>query len=79
MAVVAYASACRTFPEIMTIPTLYYINEIEPRLMADTVVLYSVSLLARGIIMAIPQLLVASAGGLLIRLATRTKQECRAT
>ncbi len=80
MAVIAYAWACRTFPDIMATPVVYYINEIEPRFMdADTIELYSVSLLVRGIIMAVPQLLVALAGGLLMRLATRTKQECRAT
>ena len=80
MAVIAYAFGCRTFPDIMATPILFYINEIEPRLMdADTVVPYSVSLLARGIIMDIPQLLIALAGGLLMRLAARTKQERRAT
>ena len=52
VAVIAYVSSCRMFPNSMATPVLYYINEIEHRLMdADTLVLYSVSLLARGIIM----------------------------
>jgi hypothetical protein len=73
-AVIAYVSSCRMFPITMATPVLYYINEIEPRFMdADTLVPYSISLLARGIIMAVPQLLIALAGGVLARLAAPRK------
>jgi hypothetical protein len=75
MAVVAYACACTIAPGVMASPIIFYINEIEPLFMdSETVVMYSVSLLARGFIMAIPQLLVAVAGGLLTGSFTRRKQ-----
>lgn len=71
-AVMVYIGCCRMFPAAMAAPVLYYINEIEPRFMnADRFELYSVSLLARGTITAVPQLLIALAGGLLATVAVR--------
>jgi hypothetical protein len=72
LAVMVYIGCCRMFPTTIAAPALYYINEIEPRFMnADTFELYSVSLLARGTIMAVPQVLIALAGGWLASLAAR--------
>ena len=69
-AAIADVSSCQMFPIGMATPVVYYLNEIEPRFMdADALVFYSVSLLARGIVMAVPQLLIAVAGGLLARLS----------
>jgi hypothetical protein len=75
-AVMVYIGCCRMFPTAMAVPVLYYVNEIEPRLMnADTFELYSVSLLARGTIMAVPQLIIAFAGGSLARVAARSAEK----
>jgi hypothetical protein len=74
VAVIVYVLSCRMFPAAMSIPVVYYTNQIEPHFMdADTLVLYSVSLLVRGFIMAVPQLLIALAGGLVARFVARRK------
>ena len=73
-AVIAYVVSCVLFPDVVALPVLYYINEIEPRFMdADTLALYSLSLVIRGLIMAAPQFLIALSGGLLVKLAARRR------
>jgi hypothetical protein len=65
--VVAHVVACRTNPELMATPVLYYINRVEPWLMdANTLELYEVyilSLVVRGLIFAVPQVLLAALAG----------------
>ena len=68
LAVLGYIACCRAVPDIVAMPMLYYVNELEPRFMeADTLGSYSLSLIVRGLILASPQLLIALAGGLLAR------------
>jgi hypothetical protein len=73
-AAIAYVGCCASFPDVMVRPALYYLNEIEPRFMdADTLTLYSVSLVVQGLIMTIPQFIFALSGGLLAKLAARRR------
>ncbi len=73
-AAIAYVACCALFPDVVSHPVVYYVNEIEPRLFdADTLLFYSISLTARGVIMAVPQLLIALAGGFVATLVARRK------
>lgn len=73
-AAAAYIGLCASFPDVMARPLVYYINEIEPRFMdADTLELYSVSLVVRGLIMGVPQGVLALCGGLLAQWIVRRK------
>jgi hypothetical protein len=70
LAVLGYILCCRAMPDVVAVPVLYYINEVEPRFMeADTLGSYSLSLIIRGLILSSPQLLIALTGGLLARIA----------
>jgi hypothetical protein len=68
--VVAHVVACRTYPEDMVKPVLSYINEVEPHLMdadiLDSYEVFILSLLVRGLIFAVPQLLLAALAGFAI-------------
>jgi hypothetical protein len=69
-AVIAYLVACFTFPESMSAPYVYYVNEIEPYIMdADYFEMYALSLVLGGLIWSVPQVLIALAGGGLATLA----------
>jgi hypothetical protein len=69
VSVLAYVATCRIIPEVMAIPVMYYINDIEPRFMdAATLELYSLSLMLMGLIWAVPQLIIALVGGVLAML-----------
>jgi len=69
-AVVAYVACCRLFPEFMSIPYVYYVNEIEPYILdTDYWEIYTFSLLLSGFLWGVPQVLVALAGGSLAALA----------
>jgi hypothetical protein len=69
-ALVAYVTCCRLFPEFMSIPYVYYVNEIEPYILdPDYWEIYALSLLLSGFLWGLPQLLVALAGGGLAALA----------
>ena len=73
-AAAAYVGVCRTWPDFVAAPSLYYVNEVEPRFMdADTLPLYTLSLWVRGLITGLPLCLVALAGGLLARHAARRR------
>jgi hypothetical protein len=73
-AVIVYVATCALIPDLMALPVLHYINEIEPRFMdADTLAIYSVSLIVRGAVMAAPQLLIALAGGCLAKLNAQSR------
>jgi hypothetical protein len=62
---VVTAWAC---PGFMHIPIVFYINEIEPYFLdCDLTECYILSLLIQGAIFAIPQLVVALLGGLVVR------------
>jgi hypothetical protein len=69
-AVVAYVAGCRLFPEFMSEPYVYYLNDIEPYILnVDSTEQYALSFVLSGFIWGIPQLLVALAGGGLAALA----------
>jgi hypothetical protein len=73
-AVIAYIAFCALLPEFTALPVQYYINWIEPVYTdADTWALYSVSLVVRGAIMAVPQFSIALIGGCLASLAARCR------
>lgn len=59
-----YLVCCLTVPELVRQPVEYYINEIEPSLYAaDLDAAYRLSLEIHGLVLGMPQLLVALAGG----------------
>jgi hypothetical protein len=73
-AVIAYVAGCLLFPEFMSTPYIFYVNEIEPSIMdADYWEVYALSLVLRGLIWGIPLVLVAlGGGGLAALVAPRT-------
>jgi hypothetical protein len=73
-AVITYLVCCRLFPESMSAPYVYYVNEIEPYIMdADYYETYALSLVLGGLIWGVPQLLIAlTGGGLAALVAPRT-------
>jgi hypothetical protein len=78
-AVCAYGILCWRTPERMAAPILYYINEIEPRFLnCDLVECDILSLVIRGLILAVPQLGIARVGGMVAeRVAVhRKKRDC---
>lgn len=55
---------CFTAPDLVRRPVVYYVNEIEPGLYdADLSAAYRLSLEIQGLILGLPQLLAALAGG----------------
>lgn len=64
VAIGIYLVCCFTAPDRVRQPVVYYINEIEPSLYdADLDAVYRLSLEIQGLILGLPQLLVALAGG----------------
>lgn len=64
LAICVYVTLCLTTPDLLRRPILYYINEIEPGLYeSDLVPIYQLSLEIHGLILGLPQLLFALAGG----------------
>jgi hypothetical protein len=61
-----YVTCCWVVPDLMAVPDDYYVNQVEPRFMnPDSLGPYLISLLIRGIILALLPLFLALAGGLL--------------
>ena len=66
-------------PRSRKAPVVYYINEVEPSLYdADHYVVYRLSLEIQGLILALPQLLFALAGGVAFQSMARTSHRSSA-
>ena len=70
--VLAYLALCAWFPQVVAIPIFYYCNEIDTgRIVwlidSDTYEGHGLSLMILGLILAAPQLMMATLGGLIAR------------
>lgn len=75
VAICIYLVCCVTAPDLVRRPVVYYINEIEPSLYdADLSVVYRLSLEIQGLILGLPQLLVALVGGALVTGIARARR-----
>jgi hypothetical protein len=76
VAVIVYVVLSKSVPEMVAAPIVYYINEVEAQYMnCDLEACYILSLAIQGLILAMPQLLIAVLGGLLTQqLAGRRRQ-----
>ncbi len=79
VAISVYLVCCLTIPDLVRRPVVYYINEIEPYLYdADLAVVYRLSLEIQGLILGLPQLLFALAGGVVLQYMARTRHHSSA-
>jgi hypothetical protein len=75
VAIGIYLVCCLTTPDLVRRPVVYYINEIEPGLYdADLAEVYRLSLEIQGLILGLPQLLFALAGGAVARGLARARR-----
>jgi hypothetical protein len=75
VAIGIYLVCCLTIPDLVRRPVVYYINEIEPSLYdADLSVAYRQSLEIQGLILGLPQLLFALAGGAVAKAIARASR-----
>ncbi len=78
-AIAVYLVCCLAIPDGVRRPVVYYINEIEPSLYdADLAVVYRLSLEIQGLILGLPQLLFALAGGVAFQFMARTSHHTAA-
>jgi hypothetical protein len=75
VAIGIYLICCLTTPDLVKRPVVYYVNEIEPSLYdADLSAAYRLSLEMQGLILGLPQLLFALAGGAVANAFARARR-----
>lgn len=75
LAIAIYLTLCVATPDLVCVPVVHYLNEIEPHLYdADHSLVYRLSLEIQGLILGLPQVLFAIAVATLAAIHTRSNR-----